>query len=227
MDKLAEAALKVLPEYMSFLLRFVSAPRTTMRQYSGKARIEPELVVFVVVSVVVSWVIRQICLAILLDPEQQDHASEILAIVYSRFRPVTSNPFIIPLALLLLVLLLGALLHAIAALYHRSLNLRGPEDNDFRLGGSIWDTLNGAFGFAVLYVPSIVGLTSITTFLYFRPEDRLDLTMFWLDVGASVGLLGYLPVALSGSHPNTSIGQASLATAVGLGGLLMMLRSLG
>ncbi len=227
MEKISEWALKLLPEYASFLIRFASAPIAAMRPFSGKNAVEPVLFSFVLVSMVVGWVIGYVSFVLILDTAQQARAIEVLALAYGRFKPIAERWYVPLIALPLLLLCLGIVLHTLAYGYHRSLNVRGPEDNDFRLGGSLWDTINAVLGFSALYVPAHVAFGAVSTWSYFQSQPAQELLLFWVDVGTNVVMLFvYLPAALAGTHPNTSFRQAALASSVAVGGLLFVVSML-
>jgi hypothetical protein len=173
---------------------------------------------------VVSYVIGVFSFALLVDPMNRSRVTEVLTMAYGRFTPIIERWYVAPIALLLLLVALGVLLHALAYGYHRSLNIRGPADNDFRLGGSIWDTVNAVLGFSALYLPVYVAITAVSTWLYFMSSSADSLLFLVVSGGAVVGpLFIYLPAALAGTHPETSFGQAILACSVALGGILLVI----
>jgi hypothetical protein len=223
MDKLAESTLKLAPEYISFLVKFAAAPVTAMRSYSGKNTIEPNLVGFVLASIVLSWAIGYISFVLLLDSQEQAHAVEVLSTVFKQYKPAIERWWIIPITLPVAIVGFGIVLHVLAYGFHRSLNLRGPEDTDFRLGGSLWDTINAALGFSSLYLVVYATLTAVGTWSMFRSASPAPSWVDFVPGGVVVGAFLYLPAALAGTHPSTSFSQATLACAVALGGILVVL----
>jgi hypothetical protein len=215
MSELLKTALKSLPDYLTFLVAFVSSPRATMRKYSRKEGIDGTLVTHVILGLLLSWGIVRI-LPYLLPHNHREFALEVLTKVFPDFSRIWSTdremiPLVMGAILIIVVVLFAGVAHGVSRLWA----LIG--DADSALGGTLWDTVNAGLGFVAFFLPlqALLFTADVTVHyaaLFGDISIRTEFILFWLGVLLeSASTMLYLPAALSGTHPYTSFKQAGLA----------------
>ena len=202
------------------MVAFGSRPTATMRSFSGRTSIEGVLVLFVGMSLALSHLIMLAGFSALDKPSQR-----IVSTALGLFTRMPHAPWSTGLLFIASLVILSAMFHLIAFGYDRLLNLtersrQAAGASDFRLGGSVWATLNAVLSFATLYLPLVAIIETAGTVSYFHLPFEDQRTLFWLSTTAMVGaLFWYLPAALAGTH-RTSFRQALSATALAAGLIL-------
>ena len=199
-------APELLAEYLSFLVAFTSKPRDALRPYADKNSIDGKLLTFAVLAIVLSWILLSVVRAL--------GASEDYSYL---LRVANSLPiWMLPCVAVLLIFAVAVVFHFVATklvpLWAEFGFKSSGTPSSPHLGGTLWDSINAAFGFAAFHIPLIFLGYAITLLLVPQFNDVSALIVVMSVALAIFGtLLYYFPSALSGTHSNTSFRQAAAA----------------
>ena len=194
--------------YVRFWIGFLFPPAAVLRECEGSGIVQPQLIVFLGLGVLVSWIIGYVAgwVGIPDDPSVL-------------FRAAAGTGYddipLVGLVATFATLFVSGLFHLLARLWIAFDQFRNPEtilprplptplSVRPRLGGNVYDTINGALGFVAFFAP--LGVMIMSAGLLTAAHAGIDKT--WVSVvTAAVGIVAvgiYLPSALAATHKDTS-----------------------
>ena len=200
------ATPELFAEYLSFLVSFAWKPQEALHPYVQKKEVDKKLFSFALLATGLCWVILLVARAF----GAAEDKSFIVGVVGSL------PSWAIPVLAVLLVLLVSVVFHVVATtlvpLWVKLKPRSSGAPTGPHLGGSIWDSVNAAFGFSAFYLPLFFVGYAAMLLAHPNLEQTTSLIVFLSIMIVLFGaLLYYFPSALAGTHPNTSFLQAGSA----------------
>jgi hypothetical protein len=207
-----------LPAYLVFVARFAIAPRATLQTYQGQNTIDPSLAFYGVVGSLVGALI--VAIAVWTRQVPRRDVSEALGRIGPHLVLPPWSLIAWPIVSVAVIVSVTAIIHGFAAGWHTVRIAAGLEIFDDTLGGGWRDTANALLVANALLSP----LMAIVVAAASRLSRQFEQVLYF---AFTLSLFGYVVVALAGTHPNTSLGQASGVLFAPLSVPIMVLLSAG
>jgi hypothetical protein len=213
-----------LANYIQFWIEFLYPPARPLKQFEGANKVEPQLIIFLGISFLVSWLIGYVSSIVFSDEQVRAITDKI---TYNDIPKVG-------LALTLITLFISAAWHGAARLLLSLNRWSNSNEQKFssleaRLGGNVYDTINGVLGFVAFFLPlSVVYVVlSLRTIKENIGPQVADLSLANVVLALALGALFYIYLAtsLAATHKETSALQ-SFWTVATVGSVIAALISM-
>ncbi len=214
--------------YVRFWIEFLYPPAGALKPFEGSGTIQPQLIIFLGIGVLVAWLVGQAGGMLGLPDDPSDVFQMAKGMGYDDIPRVG-------LAAILATLLVSALFHGLARLWLALMGLpdriSGAEVAPGRaalgahLGGNIYDTLNGAVGFVAFFAP--LGVLIMVLALWAAQHLDPVLVLAPAAMLTVVAIFVYLPAALAATHRQTKYLQVLISLCGVSTTIMLMLDWLG
>lgn len=200
--------LDIVPQWLSFALRFPADPRAALQPYSASGAVSKDLALLVAAGVGVAY----LAIALSAPPSLVHDLSRMLRL----FRGVDVN--LLPPMMLLLLLVSALAVHLLAKLFAMLVGAGRPGSRWApHLGGTVEDSVNAFLGVASVYIPLAILAFSVAVSVFDGPGRRLTMPVQLCGLLLIGALFVYVPTALATVHPKTTSAQALVTFGAAFG----------
>ena len=188
--------------YAQFWIEFLCSPASTLKEFKASGKIQPQLIIFLSISLLVSWVIGYVASLIGVPDDPSPSFQWAKGIGYNDIPKLG-------LALTFVTLLVSAVFHAVVHLVDLLGRLADKVANKAPEAhlGNVYDTINGALGFVAFFMPlSIFVLASMLVATQNGVGTQHPYFLVLFPVLLAILLYVYMLSALAAIHPQTRRG---------------------
>jgi hypothetical protein len=201
--------------YIRFWIDFLYPPAKTLKEVEGTGEIQPQLIIFLAIGLLLSWIVGHISFSLGLPNDPSPIFQRVSNLAYD---DIPSLGF----SVLLVIVIASALFHALMRLYvsfwdWANLRLKANQPSE-ALHGNVFDTINGAVGFGAFFVPLFV-LLFVSTLLVAKHNHPY--VSIFIIVLAVLLFFVYFMSALARTHKETSAFHVFLIFCVSVGPILV------